>query len=61
MPGTSGLQLPVSLLSFCTSVQWIAETEPLKVLSSFQMPAKSAADASAGANAAAATRCASFM
>src|ERR1700735_3532600 len=60
MPGKSGTQLPESASPSCTSVQWITAILPLKVLSSFQVPAKSAAEARAGASAAAA-KYASFM
>src|SRR5690606_24029732 len=61
MPGRSGLQLPDNASPDCTSVQWMAETLPLKVFSSVHLPEKSAAEASPGTNAAATMKDANFM
>src|SRR5688572_17335767 len=61
MPGRLGLQLPDNASPDCTSVQWMAETLPLKVLSSVQLPEKSAAAASTGTSATAAMKYAGFM
>jgi hypothetical protein len=61
MPGTSGLQLPLSVSPDCTIVHEMMPDEPLNRLSMRHVPEKSAAQAAPGASAVSAKNSATLI